>query len=156
MKQIELTQGQYALVDDDDFNDINRYSWYFHLGYAVRSVKISCEQKTQCMHRLITNCPADMDVDHANHNTLDNQKVNLRVCSRSENNQNQQVRTYAKTSIYKGVLFYKRDGKWQAKIALNGKQKHLGYFANEIDAAIAYNVAAIEMFGEFALLNNIK
>ena len=156
MRKIELTQGQYAIVDDEDFDDINRYNWYFHLGYAVRNVKISCKQKTQCMHRLITNCPADMDVDHANHDKLDNRKSNLRVCSTSENMQNQKVRTYAKTSIYKGVLFYKRDGKWKAQIGLDDKRKHLGYFTNEIDAAIAYNVAAMELHGEFALLNDIE
>ena len=156
MKQIELTQGKFAIVDDEDFEEVNQYNWYFAQGYAVRNVKVSGKQKTQLMHRIVTNCPADMDVDHANHDKLDNQKVNLRVCSRSENNQNQQTRTYSKSSVYKGVIFNKHANKWMARIMLNYKHKFLGYFANEIDAAIAYNVAAIEMFGEFALLNDIE
>jgi len=155
MRKIELSQGKYALVDDDDFDEINQYNWCFHGGYAERNVKVSGKQKTQKMHRLITNCPADMDVDHANHDKLDNRKDNLRVCSQSENTHNQKVRTYAKTSVYKGVYFNKQAGKWRAQIKLNNKLKHLGLFTNEIDAAIAYNNAAIEMFGEFALLNVI-
>ena len=156
MQQIELTQGQYAIVDDDDYDEINQFNWCFSHGYAVRAVTISKgKRKWQRMHRLVTNCSADMEVDHANHDKLDNRKSNLRVCSRSENNHNQQILTYAKSSVYKGVSFYKRIGKWQAQIKLNNKNKSLGYFTNEIDAAIAYNVAAIELFGEFALLNVI-
>ena len=155
MKQIELSQGKFALVDDDDYDELNIYNWCIANGYAVRHVTISGKRTTQYMHRLVTNCPADMDVDHVNHDKLDNQKANLRVCSRSENSQNQKMRTKAKTSIYKGVSFYKRDGNWRAEIMLNYKCKYLGYFTNEIDAAIAYNNAAIAMFGEFALLNEV-
>jgi len=156
MKQIELTQGQYAIIDDEDFDELNQYNWCFSHGYAVRGVAISQgKYKTQYMHRFVTNCPDGFDVDHINHNTLDNQKSNLRVCSNSENRRNQKVRTYAKTSRFKGVSFYKRDGNWRAQIECNNKNKYLGYFANEIDAAIAYNNAAIELFGEFALLNEV-
>ena len=156
MQKITLTQGKFALVDDDDFEELNKYNWYFSQGYATRHVTISGKRKLQGMHRFITNCPADMDVDHANHDKLDNRKSNLRVCSHSENNQNQQMRTKSKTSsVYKGVYFDKHANKWRAHIKLNYKDKHLGLFENEIDAAIAYNNAAIEMFGEFALLNVI-
>ena len=155
MQQIELTQGMFALVDNEDFDEINQYNWCFAQGYAMRKVTISGKQKTLYMHRLITNCPADMDVDHINHDKLDNQKSNLRVCSNSENRRNQKVRTYAKSSVYKGVCFDKQHGKWRAEIGLNNKLKYLGLFTNETDAAIAYNVAAIELFGEFALLNVI-
>jgi len=156
MQQIELTQGKFAIVEDEDFEYLSQFNWCFNNGYAVRNVTVSGKQKSQRMHRLITNCPDNMDVDHINHDKLDNRKTNLRVCSASENNQNQQVRTVAKTSIYKGVYFDKQHGKWKAHIKLNYKYKFWGYFTNEIDAAIAYNVAAIEMFGEFALMNNIK
>ena len=155
MKKIELTQGKFALVDDDDFDEINQYNWCFNKGYAVRNVKVSGKQTTQRMHRLVTNCPDGFDVDHKNHDKLDNRKSNLRVCLKSENQHNQQMRTVAKTSIYKGVSFYKRDGNWRAEIMLNYKHKFLGYFTNETDAAIAYNNAAIEFFGEFALINVI-
>lgn len=155
MQKIELTQGKFALVDNEDFDEINQYNWCFAEGYAVRTVTVSGKRKNQRMHRLITNCPDGFDVDHINHDKLDNQKSNLRVCSTSENLRNQKMRTYAKSSRYKGVCFYKQDGNWQAHIRLNGKRKHLGYFTNEIDAAIAYNNAAIAMFGEFALINVI-
>ena len=156
MKQIELTQGKFAIVDDDDYQELNKFNWHFHQGYASRNVTISGKQKTQRMHRFVTNCPDGFDVDHENHDTLDNRKSNLRVCSNSENGRNQKVRTYSKSSVYKGVNFNKKTGKWVARIKLNYKDKYLGLFTNEIDAAIAYNVAAIEMFGEFALLNDIK
>ena len=156
MKQIELTQGQYAIVDDEYFDEVNQYNWYSNNGYAVRSVEISKGKRTkQQMHRIITNCPDGFEVDHINHDKLDNRKSNLRVCSTSENQQNQKIRTKAKTSSYKGVNFDKHAGKWRARIMLNNKREYLGYFTNEIDAAIAYNVAAIELFGEFALLNEI-
>ena len=156
MKQIELTQGKFALVDDDDFDELNQYNWCFHNGYAVRGVAISQgKQKTQLMHRLITNCPDDMEVDHINHDKLDNRKSNLRVCSSSENSHNQKMQTKVKSSRFKGVYFNKNANKWQAQIKLDDKNKYLGLFTNEIDAAIAYNVAAIELFGEFALLNEV-
>ena len=155
MQQIELTQGKYAIVDDDDYDEINQFNWCFSHGYAMRAVTILGKRTTQQMHRIITNCPADMDVDHINHDKLDNRKSNLRVCSTSENGRNQKVRTYAKSSVYKGVSFNKHAGKWRANIRLDNKLKSLGYFTNEIDAAIAYNNAAIELHGEFALLNVI-
>ena len=155
MKKIELTQGQYAIVDDEYFDEINQYNWYSNKGYAVRHVTVSGKRTKQLMHRLITNCPDDMEVDHINHDKLDNQKSNLRVCSTSENQHNQQMRTKAKTSSYKGVCFDKHAGKWRARIGLNNEYKFLGLFENEIDAAIAYNNAAIELFGEFAFLNEV-
>ena len=156
MKKIELSQGMFAFVDDDDYDYLNQYNWCFNKGYATRNVKVSGKQKTQNMHRLVTNCPDGLFVDHINHDKLDNQKSNLRVCSRSENNQNQQKRTIAKSSRFKGVYFAKHANKWMAYIRFNYKLKNLGYFTNEIDAAIAYNNAAIEMFGEFALINDVR
>ena len=156
MQKIELTQGKYAIVDDGDFDDLNQFNWCFHnSGYAVRGVRVSGKVTLQWMHRIITNCPADMDVDHINHDKLDNQKSNLRVCSTSENCHNQQMHSVAKTSRFKGVYFDKQANKWRAQIKLNNKNKYLGLFTNEIDAAIAYNNAAIELFGEFAYLNVI-
>ena len=97
MKQIELSQGKYAIVDDDDYQELNIYNWYFNNdGYAVRSVEISKGKRTkQRMHRIITNCPDGFEVDHANHDKLDNRKSNLRVCSSSENSHNQKMQTRA-------------------------------------------------------------
>jgi len=156
MQKIELSQGKFALVDDDDYDELKKYNWHVANGYAVRNAKVSKgKQKSQRMHRLITNCPADMNVDHINHDKLDNRKDNLRICSTAENLRNQQMQSVAKTSRFKGVYFNKNTNKWMAQIQSDDKRKYLGLFENEIDAAIAYNNAAIAMFGEFALINVI-
>lgn len=96
-------------------------------------------------------------VDHRKHvdGTHQQDKLsNLRICSNSENQQNQQLRWHH-SSTYKGVSWYRRIGKWQAKIKVSGKQKYLGYFTTQEAAALAYNVAASNYFGEFAFLNPI-
>jgi hypothetical protein len=86
MKRIKLTQGKYALVDDEDFESLNKYKWYFHQGYAIRNTKMKFGKRTTIfMHRIITNCPKGKDVDHINMNGLNNQKYNMRVCKRSQN-----------------------------------------------------------------------
>jgi len=93
-------------------------------------------------------------VDHINGNGLDNRRCNLRLCEHKQNMANQGSRKNT-SSKYKGVTFYKRDQKWQAKISPNGKTIHLGYFDSEIEAAKAYNRKAVEVFGEFARLNDL-
>ncbi len=98
--------------------------------------------------------PDGKQVDHINGNPLDNRRENLRICENAENNRNKGL-TKASTSGYKGVSLYKRSGTWRAYIVTNYKQKHLGTFDNPIDAAKAYNVAAIKFHGEFARLNDI-
>ncbi len=106
------------------------------------------------MHRQIMGAPAGMVVDHVNHKTLDNQRENLRVCTQSQNNANQRKTRGA--SRFKGVAWHKRTGKWHARIGKNGRRHHLGCFNNEALAAQAYNAAALEHFGEFALLNEVE
>ncbi|MBG9769668.1 hypothetical protein ABD75_11005 [Bacillus vallismortis] len=96
----------------------------------------------------------DQVVDHRNHDTLDNRRANLRLCSIGENNRN---RKYSKhnTSEYKGVGWHKTNGRYRARIKFNGKSIHLGYFKTEIEAAEAYNKAAIKFHGEFAEINKL-
>lgn len=160
MKKIELTQGQSALVDNEDYKKLNKYNWYAgyysHVDnyYAMRQIYTNGKQTTVKMHRIIMDAPRNMQVDHINHNTLDNRKRNLRLCT---HNQNQQNQTPSKNTLsqYKGVSWAKQRKKWVARIGINKKRLFLGYFKNEEQAAIAYNKAAKELFGEYALLNEV-
>jgi hypothetical protein len=157
MKQILLTQDQFSLVDDDDFKALSKHKWYAiktSYGYtAARSC--SCplvkQRPTILMHRQITSCPRDMDVDHINHQTLDNRKLNLRICTHSQNLRNMLI--HKSNSQFKGCNRAKQDKKWRARITINYKEIHLGYFNSEKDAAKAYDRAAIKHFGEFAKTN---
>ena len=175
MKKIKLTQGKYALVDNEDFKKINKYKWYAAYqptsrNYSAVRAKWSRTKKrnqTIYMHRIIINAPKYMSVDHIDHNSLDNQKNNLRICTTRDNNRNV-VRRKDNKSGYKGV--WKKDEYlpktnkdrkisrkvWISKIGINGRQIPLGLFFSPIDAAKAYNKAAKKYFGEFAYLNKIS
>ena len=108
------------------------------------------------MHSAVNKTPPGLQTDHINRNPLDNRKCNLRICTQKQNIQNTQKRRNTK-SIYKGVTFqrYNRSecGFWRAYINKNSKRIHLGVFASEIKAGMAYNVAATMLFGTYACLN---
>jgi hypothetical protein len=160
MKRIPLTQDKFALVDDEDFEHLNRHKWRYNHGYAVRQVRLSNPSK-ECpsgkrlyisMHGEILgilNCHG-WTGDHTNGDTLNNQKANLRTCRLRENLWNQKVTVGRK---FKGV--YWLHGRWQAHITVMGKLIYLGRFKEDTAAALAYNRAAKKHFGEFARLNNI-
>ena len=157
MKKIPLTKGQFALVDDNDFEMLSLHKWCASptrdVYCAARSVAISKNKRGLIyMHREILNPPFGMAVDHINHDKLDNRRKNLRVCTVAQNNQNR--RKFKKgSSQYKGVFWNKWNGKWQAQIGFNGDQFYLGYFKEEEAAAKAYDLKARELFGRFALCN---
>ncbi len=149
MPQIQITSTKYALVDQEDFDLLNQYKWSLNVyGYAYRNY--SCKNGG-LMHRVITKSQKGFDVDHINHNTLDNRKENLRVCTRAENLRNSKKRIGS--SIFKGVSIHQ--GKWRARIKFFYKDIHLGMFNSEIEAAKAYNQKALQLFGQFAKLNPI-
>jgi hypothetical protein len=152
MKEIKLTQGKVALVDDEDYEYLNQFKWYAHKKpctfYAERSVGNRKNRTLVRMHRVIMNTHDNMQVDHIDHNGLNNQKCNLRNCTASQNRMNK--RPFGK-SIYKGVGF--NEGLIQARIRINNKQIHLGYFKSEELAAKSYDIAAKKYHGEFANLN---
>jgi len=154
-KHIPLTQGKFALVDDRDYEELSKHKWYYEHGYARRDYQIAGKRHRVYMHKLIAGTPDGMHTDHINGDKLDNRAENLRVCSASENQMNSEKNKNS-SSKYKGVSFYKRDEKWQAGIMLNRKDIYLGRFTSEIEAAKAYNEAAINYFGEFAKLNILK
>ena len=161
MKQIPLTQGQYALVDDADYVWLNQWKWcafecrdYF---YAIRrSIRTNEDGKHYLiyMHRQILGLGYGdpRQGDHIDHNTLDNSRDNLRICTHQENLRNRKS-SQNTSSQFKGVCWDKQYQKWQVDISINGKHKKLGRFAVEKEAALAYDAAAIREFGEFAYLN---
>lgn len=152
IKQIPLTQGKFAIVSTDDYEHLMQWKWCVHSnGYACRR---SSNNEIMLMHRFIMQTPSGMDTDHINGDKLDNRKLNLRICTRSQNNRNQKPQI-GKTSKYKGVYWYKNEQKWIARIKKNKKDIYCGRFKTEIEAARAYNEAAITAFGEFARLNNV-
>lgn len=159
MKLIYLRKSlQFAMVDDDDFDFLQKFKWYLSpQGYAHRhktkKMKDGIESAVLLMHRLIVNAPDGSDVDHVNRETLDNRKLNLRVCSRSQNSMNRPKQPGVFSSQFKGVSLDKARNKWQAHIHFNKKHIAIGRFENELDAARAYDQLAKTCFGEFATLN---
>jgi hypothetical protein len=167
MKKIKLGSkkypNQYALVDDEDYDYINKWNWYCFKGkgafYAVRMSSYRGGKKKTLiyMHRVIANCPDNYVVDHINHIGVDNQKQNLRVCSLQQNNINCKSR-YNSSSKYKGVTYLKcckRTSQWRAQIQYKYKSYYLGSYLTEKEAALAYNKAAVKLHGEFCFLNEV-
>ena len=159
-KIIWLTQGQFTLVDDDDYEWLNQWKWQSvkdnRVFYAVKNFTYQKGKRRLIkMHRLILGITdSSIKVDHQDRNGLNNLRTNLRVVTDSQNMSN---RASAKnsTSKYLGVCWDKFMNRWRAVIQKDRKNKKLGSFSNEIDAALAYNKAAIELHGEFANLNKI-
>jgi hypothetical protein len=155
LNRINLTKGQSAIVDSEDFHWLNQLKWYCmatkptHMYGARRNIKVLY------MHRCILEKHGidltNKQVDHINHDTLNNRKSNLRVVSTSQNQQN--ARFKKSKSGFKGVTSTVKA--WKAVIGVDGKQKHIGTFKSKHEAALAYNDAAQKFFGEFAYLNNI-
>ena len=107
------------------------------------------------MHRLLMNEPAGFDIDHIDHNKLNNQKNNLRIVTRSQNMMNR-LKGKNCSSIYKGVCWKGEINKWSVQIMIDNKYIHIGVFKIEEEAALAYNKKAKELFGEYAYLNEVE
>lgn len=159
MKQIPLTQGQVALVDDEDFEELSKVKWcaMWDAGtrsfYAMRNTPwVNGNRTSELMHRRILNAQPDQQVDHINHDTLDNRWENIRLCTHTQNHQNQTKHAKA-SSQFKGVCWNKQCRKWMVHIVVNAKSIYLGLFTDETKAAQAYDEAAKKHFGEYALLN---
>lgn len=158
MKEIQLTQGKVAIVNDTDFEWLSQWKWCLHNKmYAVRNILVGGKTKTIRMHRVILDIEyTKMFCDHIDGNGLNNQRSNLRVATPLQNQQNQKRKSIG-SSQYKGVHFNKKcKRKWSAMIRCSEGRLYLGRFANETEAALAYNEAAIKYHGEFARLNIIQ
>jgi len=152
MKEIPLTQGFAALVDDEDWEQLARFKWqvlHGHYTHYAQRMQNTPYKRVFRMHRELLRPPTGMTVDHINGNGLDNRRSNLRLASYSQNQQNKKSKIHS--SQFKGVSWHKKKKKWEGRIRL-GRLRHLGYFASEMEAALAYDAAALESFGEFALL----
>lgn len=156
MKMIWFTNGQFTLVDDEDYDTVSKEKWHSKekrgVLYVAGRVVVNEEQVYTYIHRVIMSASLDEFVDHIDGNPLNNQRYNLRICTRSENMMNREKRKTG-SSKHKGVVFNKSAGKWTARVALNNKRIFLGYFVSEIEAAKAYDIKAKELHGEFAKLN---
>jgi hypothetical protein len=158
VKEIQLTQGYVALVDDCDFDYLNQWKWSAHLvkcgvskkPYAVRG---TFDNKTINIHRQILNAPKGACVDHINGDTLDNRRINLRLCTIQQNCFNQRKVRRKTSSKYKGVCLIKENHKWISSIKFNHKQILIGVYFTEQMAALQYNIKAKEFYGDFAYLN---
>lgn len=151
MKKIPLTQGKFALVDNSDFEWLNQWKWYATKDnstyYAVRwGPRNKGKRKKIIMHREIMNTPETMDVDHADHNGLNNQRINLRNATRSQNMSNRLIYKNNTTGT-KGV--YREGSRYAARVAMEGKRIYLGSFDTIEAAQKAYVEAAIKMQGDF-------
>lgn len=160
MREIPLTQGKFALVDDEDYDRLVAMGkWYFRHGYAVKNIYERINGKKTWrnvhMHRVVANTPFGMFTDHINRNGLDNRKVNLRFCTFEENMRNK-IKYSNNTSDYKGVTWHKGTKKWHAQLQIKNKRLHLGDFICKHEAARAYNAAALKHHGQFARLNEIQ
>lgn len=154
MKEIKLTRGMVALVDDADFDCLNQSKWHAQKAcgtwYAVHKGK----HKTY-MHRLILGLSKGEIGDHVDGNGLNNRRSNLRASTSSQNASNRIRPSSINTSGYRGVCFDKHRQKWQVQIKQYGKFHHVGRFDDIAEAARAYDLAAKQMFGEFAGRPNI-
>jgi hypothetical protein len=154
-KLIPLTQGQHAIVDDADYDFLMQWKWYVARGYAQRSIRIvrngKSGQRALRLHNVLMSPPPGHIVDHINRNKLDNRRENLRITTQASNAKNASAQI--RTSAYKGVHWHKVTSKWATKIRSEHRVYHLGVFVNEVDAALAYDHAARQLHGEYAVLN---
>jgi len=154
MTEILLTKGYSTIIDDDCHDDIRLAKWCANVTagghvYAMRSIK----GKSVYLHRLLAGAKPGQLVDHADGNTLNNCRGNLRLCTAAENVRNGRSQIYS-ASRYRGV--FAAENRWQSSITKNGVKTYLGLFNSESAAAAIYNLHAATMFGSFARLNTLK
>lgn len=158
MKEVQLSKGLVAIVDDWNFSKISQGNkWGVLKGrstfYAVRHFWVEGKQINQLLHRVIKGVTdSEVQVDHISGNGLDCREDNLRIATHTQNQANRSLNKNS-TSKLKGVTWNKQRGMWLVRIGNEGS--YLGYFSDKNQAAKAYNAAAIKRYGEFALLNQM-
>lgn len=153
-----LNSDKIVLIDDDMHEELSKHRWFLsnYRDYAVRSIHCGGRKHTSYMHRIILGLQFGnrLQADHINGNGLDNRNINLRICTHQQNLYNKMISKH-NSSGFKGVYWHKRDKKWQARLSKEGRRMYLGDFTCPIEAARAYNKAALKHHGEFARLNKI-
>lgn len=151
MKEVPLTMGKVAIVDDEDYHILIKFKWHYGNGYAIRTVRAHDGSKeTVYMHRYIYGSDIDgMEIDHIDCDKLNNRRNNLRLCTRSQNHKNRRKQSN-NLSGHKGVYFCLRSRRWVSQIRYDGNRKYLGSFPDKQSARDAYADAAILYHGEFA------
>jgi len=153
---IGLQQGMCAIVDLEDQPRVMARKWRVAVdGTTGRAIQVCSGERLSLAHFVLGVSPnRRILIDHKSGNIFDNRKNNLRLCTPSENNANSRKRN-GTTSQYKGVSWYSPRKTWRAQTKKHGVGYHLGYYHDEKQAALAYNKAAVVLFGEFARLNEI-
>lgn len=170
MKEIPLTRGQVALVDDEYFEWLSQWKWYARWHAEGQSYRVARTYRdpetgqhgTRAMHAEILGTVAGEIGDHINHDALDNRRANLRKCDQCQNSWNARKMQDSRAP-YKGVTLHGvtlsgaryQNPRWLARICVRGKRIHLGFFRDPIEAARAYDRAAQQYFGEFACINGV-
>jgi hypothetical protein len=150
--------NEFFTIDDSDYKSVIRFSWIKNSkNYAIARNKKSegGDGRIMSLQRFLLEFPENCLVDHKDGDTSNYRRNNLRVCNHSSNNRNRKINK-GKTSIYRGVSFIKREKKFSAQITINKVKKHLGYFNDELEAALTYDKVIRKIFGnepEFAKLN---
>jgi len=161
-KEIKLTKGYVAIVDDKNFERLNAIKWCAcennNTVYALHNFKNkkTGKQEMVSMHRFIMGLPKKSKIDHVDGNGLNNLEENLRHCESADNQHNMKVKRKNNTTGYKGISYVPKVYKnkpYTAHICFHGKLIHIGYFETDIEAAMAYDKKAIELFGGFSCLN---
>lgn len=146
-----VADSRVARVDAEDYELVSAYRWVAYQVGTVGPYAVTYEARHRrgvYMHKMITGWPM---TDHINHDGLDNRRQNLRPATHAQNNRNQRPKLGG-TSEFKGVRWFAARGKWIVQIRGEGK-RHVGCFTSEIAAALAYDAAARERFGDYACLN---
>jgi hypothetical protein len=165
MKKIELSQNQFALVSDEDYESLSKTKWSaYRIAGTGRNGKVhlygykagyKSKGKKFWMHNIIMNPTEGMEVDHIDGDPLNNQRDNLRIVTHRENCMNRGKRSNGTTSKYIGVSWNKEKERFRALITVDGKSHYVGSYHTPEEAALAYNAKAIELFGNFARINKI-
>ena len=154
MKYIKLNKGQTAIIDDEDFEYLSQFKWHADFMKntqsfrAVRNNWINGKNSHVKMHREIMGNPTGKQIDHINHNSLDNRKVNLRIVTGSQNQMNRKIQKN-NTSGYPGISFHKPTNSWNPTIKVNNKVISLKYFKTLSDAIEVRRAAEEKYFGEY-------
>lgn len=162
MRELNIVNSsQVALVDDEDYETLHGFRWFLAGGkpnrrYVARFVTVNKKGRTVYLHREVTACPQGMQVDHKNNDPLDCTRSNLRICTCSQNRVNVKKFHHAKShpatwSVYRGVR--RNRNLFEARITVDRKNMCIGFFSREHHAAMAYDIAARDVNGEFASLN---